>query len=179
MLGSGGVGKTAITLQFVKGEFSESYVPTIEDEFQKEIEIDGESHVVEIIDTAGQEDFKDLRARYIKDCDGFIFVYAVDDESSLNFIQELYDSCLQIKNRVPPAIIVGNKCDLPQPHAVTKEAASAKSKSKWNDIPVVESSAKINQGITEAFEMIVRKCTQKNDKPQKSTQSSGGCCNIQ
>ena len=61
MLGSGGVGKTSISLRFVRGEFTESYVPTIEDEFEKIITVDGKNYLIEIVDTAGQEDFKDLK----------------------------------------------------------------------------------------------------------------------
>jgi small GTP-binding protein len=54
LMGVGGVGKTAIALQFVKGTFLEKYDPTIEDSYRKEIENDKkEKSVFEILDTAG------------------------------------------------------------------------------------------------------------------------------
>ena len=39
VLGSGGVGKSALTVQFVSGHFMEKYDPTIEDFYRKEIEV--------------------------------------------------------------------------------------------------------------------------------------------
>lgn len=64
MLGGGGVGKSALTLQFVNGIFVESsfsflncpeYDPTIEDSFRKQVSIDNTySFLLEILDTAGQ-----------------------------------------------------------------------------------------------------------------------------
>ena len=184
LLGAGGVGKTAISLQFVKGDFTESYVPTIEDEFEKSMTIDGKSYMIEIVDTAGQEDFKDLRARYISEGNCFLFVYSVDDESSLNFIQEVYDDVIARKKVLPPVLILGNKCDLPEPFAVTKEQAEATSKQKWKGIEVIETSAKTGKNINEAIELIVRKFkglkipsnkTLNNDSDEKE----GGCCLLQ
>jgi small GTP-binding protein len=53
VLGSGGVGKSALTVQFVQDIFVEKYDPTIEDKYRKQVEIDGQSCVLEILDTAG------------------------------------------------------------------------------------------------------------------------------
>ena len=156
MLGSGGVDKTAITLQYVRGEYTESYVPTIEDDFEKIVINNGKTYKIVVVDTAGQEDFKDLRERYIRDADCFMLVYAVDDESSFYFIQELYDDILAIKKTLPPCIIVGNKCHLPLPHAVTLEQARAYSSKRWQNIPVLEVSPKTNKNITESFDMLIR-----------------------
>lgn len=53
VLGSGGVGKSAITVQFVQGIFVEKYDPTIEDSYRKQVEFDGQQCMLEILDTAG------------------------------------------------------------------------------------------------------------------------------
>jgi small GTP-binding protein len=53
VLGSGGVGKSAITVQFVQGVFVEKYDPTIEDSYRKNCEVDGKQYLLEILDTAG------------------------------------------------------------------------------------------------------------------------------
>ena len=55
VLGSGGVGKSALTVQFVQGIFVEKYDPTIEDSYRKQVVIDGETCLLDILDTAGQE----------------------------------------------------------------------------------------------------------------------------
>uniref|UniRef100_A0A0K0CV51 Small monomeric GTPase n=1 Tax=Angiostrongylus cantonensis TaxID=6313 RepID=A0A0K0CV51_ANGCA len=66
VLGSGGVGKSALTVQFVSSTFIEKYDPTIEDFYRKEIEVDGQPCVLEILDTAGTEQFSSMRDLYIK-----------------------------------------------------------------------------------------------------------------
>ena len=41
VLGSGGVGKSALTVQFVQNIFVEKYDPTIEDSYRKQVEVEG------------------------------------------------------------------------------------------------------------------------------------------
>nr|XP_005897471.1 PREDICTED: ras-related protein Rap-1b-like isoform X2 [Bos mutus] len=53
VLGSGGVGKSALTIQFVQGIFVEKYDPTIEDSYRKQVEVDAQQCMLEILDTAG------------------------------------------------------------------------------------------------------------------------------
>lgn len=53
VLGSGGVGKSTLTVRFVQGVFIEKYDPTIEDSYRKKVEIDNEQCILEILDTAG------------------------------------------------------------------------------------------------------------------------------
>ncbi|XP_016108668.1 ras-related protein Rap-2b-like, partial [Sinocyclocheilus grahami] len=77
VLGSGGVGKSALTVQFVTGSFIEKYDPTIEDFYRKEIEVDSSPSVLEILDTAGTEQFASMRDLYIKNGQGFILVYSL------------------------------------------------------------------------------------------------------
>ncbi|KXS98824.1 hypothetical protein AC578_2053 [Pseudocercospora eumusae] len=61
VLGSGGVGKSCLTMQFVQGVFVERYDPTIEDSYRKHIDVDGRHVVLEIMDTAGTEQFTAMR----------------------------------------------------------------------------------------------------------------------
>src|SRR5690625_5207644 len=56
LLGTGGVGKSAITHRFVSGEFIEKYDPTIEDSYRRRTsKRNGEPAILEILDTAGTE----------------------------------------------------------------------------------------------------------------------------
>ncbi|XP_044516853.1 ras-related protein Rap-1b-like isoform X3 [Gracilinanus agilis] len=56
VLGSGGVGKSALTVQFVQGIFVEKYDPMIEDSYRKQVEVDAQQCMLEILDTAGTDD---------------------------------------------------------------------------------------------------------------------------
>ena len=55
VLGDGGVGKTALTIQLCSNHFVEEYDPTIEDSYRKQVVIDNKPCLLEILDTAGQE----------------------------------------------------------------------------------------------------------------------------
>lgn len=61
VLGSGGVGKSALTVQFVQEIFVEKYDPTIEDSYRKQVEVDGQQCMLEILDTAGTVSTASLR----------------------------------------------------------------------------------------------------------------------
>ena len=53
IVGGGGVGKSAITLQFISNQFMQEYDPTIEDSYRRQCVIDGETAILDILDTAG------------------------------------------------------------------------------------------------------------------------------
>ena len=66
MVGSGGVGKSALTLQFMYDEFVEDYEPTKADSYRKKVVLDGEEVQIDILDTAGQEDYAAIRDNYFR-----------------------------------------------------------------------------------------------------------------
>ena len=55
LLAAGGVGKSALTIQLIQNHFVDEYDPTIEDSYRKQVVIDGETCLLDILDTAGQE----------------------------------------------------------------------------------------------------------------------------
>jgi GTPase KRas protein len=56
VIGSGGVGKSCLTVRFLKDEFTSEYDPTVEENYRKTVTIDGVAAVMNIVDTAGQVD---------------------------------------------------------------------------------------------------------------------------
>ncbi len=78
MLGDGGVGKSALTIQFISNYFVEEYDPNIEDCYRKQAVVDDEICTLDILDTAGQEEFSAMREQYMRTGEGFMLVYAVD-----------------------------------------------------------------------------------------------------
>ena len=57
VLGDGGVGKSCITIQFTQNQFVKEYDPTIENSYRKQVTIDDNSIMLDILDTAGQEEY--------------------------------------------------------------------------------------------------------------------------
>jgi Ras-related protein M-Ras len=82
VVGEGGVGKSALTIQFFQKMFVEDYDPTIEDSYIQHVEVDRQVCVLDVLDTAGQEEFSALREQYMRKGDGFLIVYSVIDPNS-------------------------------------------------------------------------------------------------
>ncbi|QQP42270.1 Uncharacterized protein FKW44_016881 [Caligus rogercresseyi] len=111
VLGSGGVGKSALTVQFVQGIFVEKYDPTIEDSYRKQVEVDNQQCMLEILDTAGTvseeggEQFTAMRDLYMKNGQGFVLVYSITAQSTFNDLQDLREQILRIKKGLHEAQI--------------------------------------------------------------------------
>lgn len=83
VVGAGGVGKSALTIQLLQDYFMDEYDPTIEDSYRKQVVIDGETCLLDIIDTAGQEDkHSSLKDQYMRAGEGFLIVFAVNNAKS-------------------------------------------------------------------------------------------------
>ncbi|KHN75942.1 Ras-related protein Rap-1b [Toxocara canis] len=152
VLGSGGVGKSALTVQFVQGIFVEKYDPTIEDSYRKQVEVDGQQCMLEILDTAGTEQFTAMRDLYMKNGQGFVLVYSITAQSTFNDLMDLREQILRVKDTEEvPMILVGNKCDLEDERVVGKDQGqnlarsfnsafletSAKAKVNVNEVPMI------------------------------------------
>uniref|UniRef100_A0A914VW02 Uncharacterized protein n=1 Tax=Plectus sambesii TaxID=2011161 RepID=A0A914VW02_9BILA len=81
VVGGGGVGKSALTIQFIQQYFVTDYDPTIEDSYTKQCFIDEDICKLEVLDTAGQEEFSTMREQYLRTGEGFLLVYAVTDRN--------------------------------------------------------------------------------------------------
>ena len=171
VLGSGGVGKSALTVKFVSGTFMEKYDPTIEDFYRKEIEVDGAPSVLEILDTAGTEQFASMRDLYIKNGQGFLIVYSITSLQTFQDIKTMKEQIMRVKGTDKvPMLLVGNKSDLEHQREVPYREGQGLAQT-WN-CPMLESSAKNTQNVNEVFIEIVREM---NATPMKE---STGCCTI-
>ncbi|KAI9510716.1 small GTPase superfamily [Russula earlei] len=160
VLGAGGVGKSALTVRFMRNEFLESYDPTIQEEYRETVVVDGEPTLLEVLDTAGAEQFTALNEIYISAGRGFVLVFSLTLEASLREVTNLRQQILRIKgeNSRVPMVLVGTKLDLTNEREVSP-AYVAELSGRWK-IPVYETSAKRDWDVTEAFEDLVRQMRQ-------------------
>lgn len=84
-----------------QGIFVEKYDPTIEDSYRKQVEVDGQQCMLEILDTAGTEQFTAMRDLYMKNGQGFILVYSITAQSTFNDLQDLREQILRVKVSFP------------------------------------------------------------------------------
>ncbi|KAI9344646.1 ras family-domain-containing protein [Obelidium mucronatum] len=158
VVGSGGVGKSCLTVRFLKDEFSNEYDPTIEENYRKNIVVDKGACVVNIIDTAGQHEYTSLRDQHLKAGKGFLLVFSLTDAGSFDELKQLRDQIIKLKDtKKVPIVVCGNKADIPvDQHEVTQDTVNTFLSPLR--IPYLQTSAKDNINVTEAFLELVREC---------------------
>jgi len=183
VFGAGAVGKSAFTIQFVHSTFVKDYDPTIEDVYKRPLRIGDDLFALEITDTAGQDDFAAMRTSYIRQGNGFILIYAIDDRSSFEEIEQFHKELVRTKgNSKVPCVICGHKCDLDDSRQISKYEGEELAH-KLSCI-FYETSAKSNINIDKAFESLVLEIFKNTYKPPPpivvpTPVPSGGCCIIQ
>jgi len=172
VVGGGGVGKSALTVRFIQGNFVEKYDPTIEDSYRKKVEVDGQSYMLDVMDTAGQEEYSALRDSYMKTGQGFILAYDITSQQTFDQAQKLRIQIVRIKddNEAIPIVLVGNKCDLEKDRVITNEMGS--SFSKKHGLGFIEASAKTNTNVGEIFFELVRRINAAKLAEKKNPSSS-------
>jgi GTPase KRas protein len=155
--------------------FVETYDPTIEDSYRKQVQIDGQSCMLEVLDTAGQEEYIALRDQWIRDGEGFVLVYSISSRSSFARIQRFHSQIQRVKETAmagsptypgspisasspmfgqAPVMLVGNKCDRVTEREVSTQEGQALAKELGCDF--VEASAKNCVNVEKAFFDVVR-----------------------
>eukprot|EP00695_Tsukubamonas_globosa_P003093 TRINITY_DN468_c0_g1_i1.p2 TRINITY_DN468_c0_g1~~TRINITY_DN468_c0_g1_i1.p2 ORF type:complete len:186 (-),score=62.75 TRINITY_DN468_c0_g1_i1:57-614(-) len=174
VVGGGGVGKSALTIQLIQNHFVEEYDPTIEDSYRKQVHVDNEICFLDILDTAGQEEYSALRDQYMLAGQAFLLVYSITEKKSFDEISSFREQILRVKDSDKvPMVLVGNKADLPDRQVEEKDGrAIAKS---WG-IPFFETSAKTRQNVEECFFEMVREYRKLNKTTDdKKKKKKGGC----
>ena len=163
-LGDSGVGKTCILRRFVTGKFDKNTLSMIGFETSsKEIVLkDGTKVTLQLIDTAGQENYHALATTYIRNSDGVLFVFSHDSRESFNNIKNWLMSFKDNNQDIDfdkefPAFLVGNKCDLE--HTID-DFEIENLKNEHNFYGYVDTSAKDGIGIDDVFsemgELLIR-----------------------
>lgn len=139
-------------LQFLFGQVFEEYDPTIEDSYRKNVYINEKPHLLQIIDTAGQDVHSALREQRIAEAHGFLVVYSIASRVSFDRVIEFTNQICQRKGTTFPSrrcALVGTKSDLASDREVSTEEGSKRA-SKLG-YAFTETSAVLNLGIRETF----------------------------
>ena len=179
LLGNYEVGKTTLRNVFLDIDFSENILSTVginkvDTKFKLN---DGKEIKLIIWDTAGQERFHSIAITSVKNSQGIILVYDITNRKSF---EDLNMWINDINNATDKASIIlfGNKCDL-QNREVSKE--EAEKFAKKNNIPYIETSAKLKLNINEGFSIVANDAYKKFGfayglKLKKKKQNKKGCC---
>jgi GTPase KRas protein len=176
--------------QLCLNHFVETYDPTIEDSYRKQVVIDQQSCMLEVLDTAGQEEYTALRDQWIRDGEGFVLVYSITSRSSFSRISKFHQQIKLVKESANsgsptgasylsshlnyssskpgapvPVMLVGNKSDKQIERAVSAQEGSALAKELGCEF--VEASAKNCINVEKAFYDVVRILRQQRQQGQR------------
>ena|SRR3990167_6182821 len=190
VMGDGGAGKTAATIQMCHQHFVEQYDPTIEDSYRRNVVVNDQTLLLEILDTAGQEDFSPLRDQWIRESEGFLLIYDVTNRNSLSYLPKLLEQIERTKADTEPdvmkrVIVCGNKIDKVQQRQVSSEEAQ-----KFGlqyGVTMAEFSAKTRLNLTDVFNQLIVKVGEEkgffdsnngNKKKMDKKKSMAASCSI-
>ncbi|CEJ02449.1 Putative Ras-like protein Rab-8A [Rhizopus microsporus] len=186
LIGDSGVGKSCLLLRFSDDSFTPSFITTIGIDFKiRTIELDGKRIKLQIWDTAGQERFRTITTAYYRGAMGILLVYDTTDEKSFANVRNWFSNIEQHASEGVNKILIGNKCDMEEKRGQTLA----------NELGIrfMETSAKANIGVEEAFFDLARDIKKRLidtqqaqqtrqreevilDQSTPSKSNNGGCC---
>ena len=155
LLGNSDVGKSSIILRYVDQTWSDIFVPTIGVDFKvKTLEIDKKNVKMQIWDTAGQERFRTVVSSYFKGSHGIFIIYDITNRESFKNLENWLGEIEKNASEKVLKILIGNKCDLEEERDIQFEEGQAFA--NRNGMQFIETSAKNNTNINEAFEALAK-----------------------
>ena len=159
LVGNSDVGKSSLILRYVDQIWNDVFVPTIGVDFKvKSLEIENKSIKLQIWDTAGQERFRNVISSYFKGAHGILLIFDITSRDSFkeleNWLAEVEKNASTqiLKILIGKKILIGNKCDLEEEREISKDEGEAFA--MRNGMQYIETSAKINTNVNEAFEAL-------------------------
>jgi len=154
LMGFRSVGKSSLTIQFVEGQFVDSYDPTIENTFFKNLKVRGQDYTLKLVDTAGQDEYSIFPHTYAMDIHGYCLVYSINNAKSFEVARIIYDKLLDMTGKIHvPIILVGNKVDLHLERCVSQE--QGKELAAYMKAQFLEVSAKENSAVNQLFQTLI------------------------
>ena len=162
LLGNSNVGKSSLFLRFVDDIWNDTFVPTIGVDFKiKTFDIDEKKIKMQIWDTAGQERFKNIIASYYRGAHGILLIYDVTDKDSFKNLSNWIIEIEKNSSKQVLKVLIGNKTDLEDKRVVTYN--QGKEFADTYGLKYIETSAKKNLNVNEAFETLGRELMQASD----------------
>ena len=163
LIGDTCVGKSCILVRFSDDVFVENYVTTIGVDFRfKTMIIKNKIAKIQIWDTAGQERYRSITTAYYRGAAAIIICCDSTNKESFYNINNWIDEISKYTDKDVDKLVLMNKCDLVEERQIDKNEISKFEKE--NGIKIMEVSAKTGNGIDKAFEYIIEKLIDKNEK---------------
>jgi Ras-related C3 botulinum toxin substrate 1 len=166
VVGDGAVGKTCLLLSYSKNEFPSNYIPTICDNYNSNVTFNDKLVSLSLWDTAGQEEYDQLRPLSYGDTNVFVVCFSVINPDSWQNVKSKWVPELTKHMNGTPIVLVGTKIDLrddPETlkklesngHTPFKKEQGEKFKNEINAAAYRECSARTMQGLNEVFTTVI------------------------
>jgi len=149
VLGDSGTGKTSLLLRFVKNEFSNNITS---DSIKKSITVDGQSMVMDIFDTRGQERFRTVTATFYSTAGAGLVVFDLSNEESFQSVEAWLHEIRRYTFADVPVIVVAMKSDVADKRVVTP--AQIQQLADRISLPIHEASALNGSGVADVFQAL-------------------------
>ena len=156
LFGSCESGKSALVTRWIKGDFNDSYVPTVEDFYVKSYR---QCANVGIIDMSGSGDFAAMTDLYLAKIDSVMFIYDIgaDSTQTVNNLKRLHELLIKVRGDSYSVLltVVGTKIDRNQDRGDNyhnTELAEYLEKIGIPEEKHILTSAKLDRNVEEAFE---------------------------
>jgi len=111
-VGDGAVGKTSLLIAYAKGNFPETYVPTVFENYTAQMDHNGKKVLLHLWDTAGQEDYDRLRPLSYPGADIVLLCFSLVTEASFESVKDKWFPEVDHYVKNVPTLLVGTKVDL-------------------------------------------------------------------
>mmetsp|Transcript_63061 Transcript_63061/g.131077 ORF Transcript_63061/g.131077 Transcript_63061/m.131077 type:complete len:200 (+) Transcript_63061:149-748(+) len=189
VVGDGAVGKTSMLISYTTKEFPSEYIPTVFDNYETNVTLDGNEMFLGLWDTAGQEGYDRLRPLSYPQTDVFLICFSITQPGSFAHIDTKWKPELAHHAPDVPFLIVGTKADLRNDEktlaAMEEKNKTIKSYDEYSEEALalgaeryLECSALKQEGLQEVFDEAIRSALKKKaaagDKAANG--GGGGCC---
>ena len=157
VIGNGQVGKSTLTIKFVKNIFTTQYKQTLGVDFlniKKYIKKIDQEIDFYIWDTAGQDNYNAITRRYYRGADACLIVFSINDRNSFNQVKSWHQKMSQECGNIPAALVM-SKIDLKDDIKVSNE--EAENLSKELKLKLFKVSSKEGIQVEECFEYLAIK----------------------
>lgn len=182
LVGDSAVGKTALLVRFSSETFPECYRPTVFDNTGVEVYMDGVHISLGLWDTAGNDQFKQIRPRSYQQADIVLICYSVANPTSLANVHNKW--LPEVRENLPkvPVLVVATQTDLRELGTYRGSCiTSAEGAQVAREIKAkgyVECSAVSNRGVQQVFEYAVRIVVNKAKKQARRRMFSMNQCQV-
>ncbi|XP_059610046.1 ras-related protein Rab-43 [Phlebotomus argentipes] len=174
LIGDCGVGKSCVVERFKSGNFVERHGNTIGVDFSmKSVNIEGKKIKLQIWDTAGQERFRTITQSYYRSANGVIIVYDITKRSSFLNLQRWIEEVRRYTASSVILVLIGNKCDMESLREVEFSEAEAMCEFVPEILFVMETSAKENTNVEEAFMCLANELKRRHDSITADGEEAG------